>query len=351
MADETNALSTRRSPVTDEQAKPGLIYSKMAAIMKAVGNIPKDKGITFKKKDGTDGNTVMVRGIETTMNALHDIMAEHGVFMIPEEAAPEEREIHGGQTLTVVHLRFRFVAEDGSEVSGTMRGEGIDASDKSGSKAVSIALKYFLIITFVAATEGMADSDNEDVHRTDDTPKGADGNPLWTFEMKSTRPDGFCWQCRTRHIAVGMPIVKMPDEKWAAKECVLLAHKIAQEGADKQSGDDTTTDPQEPPSDAPPVGTWRYNHAERSASREAKQDKARMEAVSALNAAMKAVGITTTAPRGEKFMALTGERLGNQTPIALLEECTRKLKAELDRAADGEPENLPEIEGEDGLPF
>jgi hypothetical protein len=225
-----------------DQAKPGLIYSKMAAIMKALGNIPKDKKITFKKKDGTDGNSVMVRGIETTMNALHDIMAEQGVFIIPEEAAPENREILNGEIITVVHLRFRFIAEDGSEVSGTMRGEGIDKSDKSGSKATSIAFKYFLILTFVATTDSMADADNEDLHRTDES-IAPDGTVMWEHEMQSKYENGYCNQCGKNHGKKGDPVVKLPvTGKYAAKECVLLAHKVAKDGAAAQAGGDTSTD-------------------------------------------------------------------------------------------------------------
>ena len=52
-------------------------------------------------------------------------------------------------------------APDGSNVSGTLIGEGMDSGDKASNKAMSIAMKYFCFQTFMIPTEEMKDPDAE----------------------------------------------------------------------------------------------------------------------------------------------------------------------------------------------
>jgi len=223
----------------------GLIYGKLINIMRGVGAIPKDKAIQFG-----GGKPTMVRGIETTMNVLHELFAKEGVIIVTEEAAPEERENVDGKMVTVVHLRFRLIAEDGSEVAGVMRGEGVDHSDKSGSKAVSIATKYFLNTMFLTATTGMDDADNEDiaVNRKSATPPPVEPAPrpaaktpaapsfdaagsecgilTWDGTMPSKFDNGACKLCGRRHIPKGDPIVNLKGIGYAALSCAE-AHNAA----------------------------------------------------------------------------------------------------------------------------
>lgn len=220
--------------------KPGLIYGKLINIMRGVGAIPKDKAIQFG-----GGKPTMVRGIETTMNVLHDLFAKEGVIVITEEAAPEQREVVDGKIITVVHLRFRLIAEDGSEVAGVMRGEGVDHSDKSGSKAVSIATKYFLNTMFLTATTGMDDADNEDIAvnrqsatpppvepapkpaaRISSTPDAAGGILTWDRTFPSKYDNAWCKLCGKRHIPEGAPVVNITGIGWSALSCAE-AHNAA----------------------------------------------------------------------------------------------------------------------------
>jgi hypothetical protein len=58
-------------------------------------------------------------------------------------------------------MRFQFFADDGSSVSVTTIGEGMDSGDKSSNKAMSAALKYALVQMFCIPTADDKDSEND----------------------------------------------------------------------------------------------------------------------------------------------------------------------------------------------
>lgn len=135
----------------------GQIYAALAAIMRGVGAVAKDQ------KNPQQG--YMFRGIDGMYNALHDLMAEHGVVSVPEvlEIQRSERESKGGGvlTFTIAKVRYTFFAPDGSFVHCTTYGEGMDSGDKSSNKALAGAHKYALVQTFAIPTEDSDDSENE----------------------------------------------------------------------------------------------------------------------------------------------------------------------------------------------
>lgn len=127
-----------------------LIYAAMVKIMRAIEAIEKTR-----KANAGQAN-YNFRGIDDVYNSLHDILADAGVFVLPSYTNREvvERETRNGAAMFYVTLTatFRFVAEDGSEVSCSAIGEGMDTGDKATNKAMSVALKYALMQTFLIPT-------------------------------------------------------------------------------------------------------------------------------------------------------------------------------------------------------
>jgi len=134
-----------------------LIYEKMAAIMKAVNPIAKGN------RNQQQG--FMYRGIDDIMNELHEAFAANDVFITTNvvERTEDERVSKNGGALFYVKCKcsFTFYTTDGSNVTATTIGEGLDSGDKGTNKAMSIALKYALLQTFLIPTNDQKDPDAE----------------------------------------------------------------------------------------------------------------------------------------------------------------------------------------------
>lgn len=104
------------------------------------------------------------RGIEKTVNTVKPLLAKVGVFYVPEvlNVEREERAGRNGGALiySVLTVRYTFYASDGSSVSATVVGEGMDSGDKASNKAMSAALKYALGNVLNIPTE-MIDSETD----------------------------------------------------------------------------------------------------------------------------------------------------------------------------------------------
>lgn len=133
------------------------IYAAINAIMDEIGAIGKDKRNTQQN--------FQYRGIDDVMNALQPALVRHKVFVTPEvlDRHREERSTKTGTNLiySVLTVRYTFYAEDGSNVSATVVGEGMDSGDKASNKAMSVAFKYACFQVFCIPTEEMKDPDSE----------------------------------------------------------------------------------------------------------------------------------------------------------------------------------------------
>jgi len=140
-----------------ENKTAGQIYGLIGRAIGMIGAIGKDK------KNAQQG--FMYRGIDQVYNALNPVMSELGIFFTPEilEQRREERTTKSGTVLyyTVLTVRFTAYAPDGSNVSMTVIGEGMDSGDKSSNKAMSVAMKYAMFQLFCIPTEEMKDPDAE----------------------------------------------------------------------------------------------------------------------------------------------------------------------------------------------
>lgn len=152
--DQTGEFAAKR---VNGAAKAGMIYSLIPKVMGEVGAIGKGK------RNVQQG--YMFRGIDDVYQALQGPLVTHGLFYVPRVISEtrEERTSKGGGLLiyTTLRVRFTLYAPDGSSVSAVMSGEAMDSGDKSTNKAMSAALKYFLLQTFCIPTEEAKDSEHD----------------------------------------------------------------------------------------------------------------------------------------------------------------------------------------------
>jgi len=132
-----------------------MIYKAISKAMAEIGAIGKDK------RNQQQG--FQYRGIDDVMNALYPVLSKNGLFLAPEvlEHTREERQTQRGGNLiySVMKIKYTLYAEDGSNVSATVIGEGMDSADKSSNKAMSVAMKYAMFQLFCIPTEEMLDPD------------------------------------------------------------------------------------------------------------------------------------------------------------------------------------------------
>lgn len=142
--------------------KTGLIYKKMALVMKDIGSVGKDQ------KNSAQG--YKFRGIDDLINALNPALIKNEVFMTTKvlHFKTELKDVirSSGKTGVDKHveliMEYSFHAEDGSSVSSTVAAEGIDGGDKSVNKSLSAALKYALIQSFCVPTVNVLDEADKD---------------------------------------------------------------------------------------------------------------------------------------------------------------------------------------------
>jgi hypothetical protein len=135
----------------------GDIYAALAAIQGEVGVVGKTR------QNPQQG--YKFRGIDDVMAHVQALQAQHGVICVPR-VVEREREMvptKSGGTMASVRLVIdhHFYAKDGSSVVCTTMGEAMDSGDKASNKAMSAALKYALVETYMIPTYE-ADRDTEE---------------------------------------------------------------------------------------------------------------------------------------------------------------------------------------------
>lgn len=133
------------------------IFESISAVMAEVGAVGKNSK--------NNQQNFMYRGVDAVMNALSPALTKCKVFVVPEvlEQTREERTTAKGALLiySICKIKFTFYAEDGTSISATVIGEGMDSGDKATNKAMSIAFKYACFQVFCIPTEEMVDPDAE----------------------------------------------------------------------------------------------------------------------------------------------------------------------------------------------
>lgn len=134
---------------------PPLIYGAMLDVMAELEAV--------KKGQTNQQQGYKFRGIDDLQNALHGLMAKHGVLALPtvQERESSVRETSRGGNMWAEHHRilYTFWARDGSSVTAEVWGEGTDSADKATAKACTSAFKTVLLQGFMIPTEDQADAD------------------------------------------------------------------------------------------------------------------------------------------------------------------------------------------------
>lgn len=121
----------------DSKISVGAAIARVAA---AVGAINKDE---TNKEQG-----FKFRSIEAITDKVRPLLALHGVVIVPNVVAFEYSEQisrSGAKGIRcVARMSYEVIGPDGGSVIGGMLGEAVDYGDKSTSKAVQMAFKYFL---------------------------------------------------------------------------------------------------------------------------------------------------------------------------------------------------------------
>lgn len=129
-----------------------LIFTAMQGIMKELGAVSKDGTNQMQKWK--------YRSIDAVYNALHPLLAKHGVFCTPTVLDIKTTPVEKGHRL-ILTVKYTFYATDGSSFEAIVAGEGADSGDKSVSKGMTYAFKYLLMQTFCIALESEKDPDSE----------------------------------------------------------------------------------------------------------------------------------------------------------------------------------------------
>lgn len=135
------------------------------------------------------------RGIDEIMNELQPVLKKHGLFVVPKvvDVIRQEKPTKSGGVLlySIVTMEYTMYSQDGSSITGSTVGEGMDSGDKASNKAMAVALKYFLLQTFCIPTEDAKDPDAE-THYVATAPAPIDKVKLSTLAsiMNKTRKDG-----------------------------------------------------------------------------------------------------------------------------------------------------------------
>lgn len=161
------------------------IYKSILAIMSEIGAIEKTRS--------GDGIKYNFRGVEDVLYCFHPLLIKHNVFCAPKvirESSETFLNKNGNNSfrvsLTIEHI---FYADDGSSVSATTTGEGIDTSDKATNKAMSAAFKYAFFELFCVPTASVDDSDYTNPTVTGDISKWI--IPIGTNKGKTLEAVGY----------------------------------------------------------------------------------------------------------------------------------------------------------------
>lgn len=127
----------------------------IAEVTRRIDAIPKGRRSTGP------GEQYAFRGIDDALSALHPLLGEVGLVILPGRVVREvweTRQTKSGGTLNVARLlvRYTFVGPDGSILDAEAWGEAGDSGDKATQKAHSQSYKTLVFQAFSIPTEASA---------------------------------------------------------------------------------------------------------------------------------------------------------------------------------------------------
>lgn len=144
------------------------ILKKLSAIQKEVQALAKEGRNTMQ-------NYSYLSEAQIT-EQFKPLLEKHGVmFLLSTEITSTSPTVKGTQLLTTVKVNFEFVdVESGEAHAGTAVGQGSDANDKGVYKAITGAVKYIFMKTFLIPTGDDPENEKMDfgAKKTDKPPFG-----------------------------------------------------------------------------------------------------------------------------------------------------------------------------------
>lgn len=152
----------------DTVSQVGAIHAAMAQAMGEIQHVAKSKTNLMQK--------YQFRGYDDVYLACRAILSKLGIYVTHrilshEFLTREVKRSNGNAGIdTVFHGLFsvRFTAHDGSFCVTETIGEAVDSGDKAANKAMSMAMKYALVDTFLIPTEEPRDTENDEADRMTD---------------------------------------------------------------------------------------------------------------------------------------------------------------------------------------
>jgi hypothetical protein len=135
---------------------PASVVKKMHAVM---------KGVKHLAKEGRNSAQNYNYLAETQITELFKgLLEENGLIFTYQSSITDVRPSPSGkQLVTDVRVRYSFVdVETGEAVSGTVAGQGSDSGDKGVYKAITGAIKYIFMKTFLIPTGDDPEDDSKD---------------------------------------------------------------------------------------------------------------------------------------------------------------------------------------------
>lgn len=158
------------------------VYTAVAAAMAEIRAVGKDE------KNQQQGFNF--RGIDAVMNAVGPAFRNHGLFIIPDVLHNKAEQIAGrnGKPMNAVTVtvKYTIVHTSGEQISGVTVGEATDPADKATAKAMSVALRTFLLQSLVLPTDER-DPDHDNYERGHQQAPRMMDTPGWSMET-ATKP-------------------------------------------------------------------------------------------------------------------------------------------------------------------
>lgn len=210
--DRIRAMVQEEFPAAQRDDYPLSVHEAIAEVTRRIGAVAKDG-----KADARAGG-YSFRGIDQVLAALHPLLGDVGLLLLPGEIADHRRETRAtsGAPLNVAILRVRYllVGPDGSQLWGEAWGEGGDSGDKATQKAMSQAYKSFALQTFSIPTEE-SQRDEPDASNEPGRPFSADEVGRASNAWQAAQQAGTIAQLgdvRHRALALLQVPVPMPQE-------------------------------------------------------------------------------------------------------------------------------------------
>jgi ERF superfamily protein len=166
---------TRDSPATDDFGRLNL-RQKLAEVRRRIGYI--------QKRGHNDRFNYSYVTAADIAGSIGDILAELGVVVVPSlENITYESAASRGETTRMARVVMAYTFADvdsGEEIVAKVAGQGLDTGDKAPYKAMTGALKYALLQSFLLATGDDPEDERVDARPT---PPGSD-RPISADEVR-----------------------------------------------------------------------------------------------------------------------------------------------------------------------